>query len=104
MAAGAVVGWRLVFMKPRYFMSLLVTGLLLGGVALALGAASGSEAAPKPACLTRPAEDIELEMAQIHEAWRAQGAATLPGYEAGSWGPAAADELLAREGRRWRRP
>jgi glucose-6-phosphate 1-dehydrogenase len=26
-----------------------------------------------------------------------------PNYEAGSWGPEAADELLAREGRKWRR-
>jgi len=25
-------------------------------------------------------------------------------YEAGTWGPAAADELLARDGRTWRRP
>ena len=25
-------------------------------------------------------------------------------YEAGSWGPASADEMLAREGRTWRRP
>ncbi len=27
-----------------------------------------------------------------------------PNYPAGSWGPAAADELLARDGRQWRRP
>jgi glucose-6-phosphate 1-dehydrogenase len=25
-------------------------------------------------------------------------------YESGSWGPDLADELLARDGRRWRRP
>jgi glucose-6-phosphate 1-dehydrogenase len=28
---------------------------------------------------------------------------SFPNYEAGSWGPAAADELLARDGRSWRR-
>jgi glucose-6-phosphate 1-dehydrogenase len=27
----------------------------------------------------------------------------FPNYEAGSWGPKASDEMLAREGRRWRR-
>jgi len=27
----------------------------------------------------------------------------FPNYEAGTWGPAAADELLEREGRTWRR-
>jgi glucose-6-phosphate 1-dehydrogenase len=28
----------------------------------------------------------------------------LARYDAGSWGPAEADDLLARDGRRWRRP
>jgi glucose-6-phosphate 1-dehydrogenase len=28
----------------------------------------------------------------------------FPNYEAGSWGPKAADDFLEREGRRWRRP
>ena len=28
----------------------------------------------------------------------------FPNYSAGSWGPAAADELMARDGREWRRP
>jgi glucose-6-phosphate 1-dehydrogenase len=28
----------------------------------------------------------------------------FPNYEAGTWGPAAADELLARDGHQWRRP
>jgi glucose-6-phosphate 1-dehydrogenase len=37
------------------------------------------------------------------DAWSHDGAPDFPNYEAGSWGPAAADELLAREGRRWRR-
>jgi glucose-6-phosphate 1-dehydrogenase len=30
-------------------------------------------------------------------------APAFPNYEAGSWGPADADELMARDGRRWRR-
>jgi glucose-6-phosphate 1-dehydrogenase len=36
-------------------------------------------------------------------AWQ-DGAAPLHFYAAGSWGPPAADELLARDGREWRRP
>ena len=39
----------------------------------------------------------------IIDAWLDEPAPDFPDYEAGSWGPAAADELLAREGRRWRR-
>jgi glucose-6-phosphate 1-dehydrogenase len=39
----------------------------------------------------------------IVEAWAAAPAPDFPNYEAGTWGPAAADDLLAREGRRWRR-
>jgi len=44
----------------------------------------------------------------IEAAWRAvtplleaRGGEDFPNYEPGSWGPAAADELLARDGRRW---
>ncbi len=39
----------------------------------------------------------------IIDAWAEAPAPDFPNYDAGSWGPAAADELLAREGRRWRR-
>src|SRR3954447_14849295 len=40
----------------------------------------------------------------IEEAWHAQkDAPELHFYPAGSWGPEAADELLARDGRAWRR-
>ncbi len=40
----------------------------------------------------------------IIDAWVAQRKPPLfPNYEAGSWGPAEADELIARDGRRWRR-
>ena len=37
------------------------------------------------------------------EAWANEGPPDFPNYEAGTWGPAEAEELLAREGRRWRR-
>ncbi len=37
------------------------------------------------------------------DAWTNAPAPDFPNYEAGTWGPAAADELLAREGKRWRR-
>ena len=39
----------------------------------------------------------------VLEAWRTQGGGPHP-YEAGTWGPEAADELVARDRRRWRRP
>jgi glucose-6-phosphate 1-dehydrogenase len=35
--------------------------------------------------------------------WHALPARNFPNYAAGSWGPAEADELLARDGRVWRR-
>lgn len=39
---------------------------------------------------------------QVLTAW-AGSAADFPNYDAGSWGPESADELMARDGRRWRR-
>jgi glucose-6-phosphate 1-dehydrogenase len=39
----------------------------------------------------------------IFEVWRQQAVAP-PLYSGGSWGPEQADDLLARDGRRWRRP
>jgi glucose-6-phosphate 1-dehydrogenase len=39
----------------------------------------------------------------ILDTWAASPAAEFPNYDAGTWGPEAADDLLAREGRRWRR-
>jgi glucose-6-phosphate 1-dehydrogenase len=35
--------------------------------------------------------------------WADEATPDFPNYEAGTWGPEAADDLLAREGRRWRR-
>jgi glucose-6-phosphate 1-dehydrogenase len=55
--------------------------------------------------------DVEVEESwrvidPVVDAWREQdeagGAPHL--YRAGEWGPAAADEMLARDGRAWRRP
>jgi glucose-6-phosphate 1-dehydrogenase len=39
----------------------------------------------------------------IIEAWLDMPPPDLPNYPAGSWGPPEADELMARDGRRWRR-
>ena len=39
----------------------------------------------------------------IIDAWIAGPEPELPNYTSGTWGPDAADELLTREGRRWRR-
>jgi len=43
-------------------------------------------------------------VSKVLDAWSADAARTLPTYAAGSWGPAEADALLARDGHRWRRP
>jgi glucose-6-phosphate 1-dehydrogenase len=37
------------------------------------------------------------------DAWASSPEPALPNYDAGTWGPPEADELLARDGRRWRR-
>jgi glucose-6-phosphate 1-dehydrogenase len=37
----------------------------------------------------------------ILEAWQAAAPTDFPNYQAGTWGPAAADDLLARDGRHW---
>jgi glucose-6-phosphate 1-dehydrogenase len=39
----------------------------------------------------------------IIDAWLGGSPPAFPNYEAGSWGPRASDDLLARDGRRWRR-
>ena len=40
-------------------------------------------------------------MTPILDAWKANPPKDFPNYPAGSWGPKCADELLARDGRRW---
>ncbi|MEJ7695335.1 MAG: glucose-6-phosphate dehydrogenase [Candidatus Limnocylindrales bacterium] len=39
----------------------------------------------------------------IVESWATAPSPPFPNYDAGTWGPAAADDLMTREGRRWRR-
>jgi glucose-6-phosphate 1-dehydrogenase len=41
---------------------------------------------------------------RIRERWEQASAAPPRPYEAGDWGPPEASELMARDGRRWRRP
>jgi glucose-6-phosphate 1-dehydrogenase len=41
---------------------------------------------------------------QIVAGWERQQVQSLPDYEAGSWGPAEANMLVAADGRAWRRP
>jgi glucose-6-phosphate 1-dehydrogenase len=58
-----------------------------------------------PSLFTR-ADEVEGAWAivtPIIDAWANEPQPEFPNYEGGSWGPEAADELLAREGRRWRR-
>lgn len=40
----------------------------------------------------------------VLDVWSALPPRDFPDYEAGSWGPAAADKLLARDGREWENP
>jgi glucose-6-phosphate 1-dehydrogenase len=42
-------------------------------------------------------------MQPIIDVWETQGRPVRP-YPAGSWGPSEADELLSRDGRKWRQP
>ncbi|MGO8720426.1 MAG: glucose-6-phosphate dehydrogenase [Acidobacteriaceae bacterium] len=56
--------------------------------------------------LFSPRDGVEATwalMTPILEEWTAHPPKDFPNYAAGSWGPAAADALLAREGRKWRR-
>jgi glucose-6-phosphate 1-dehydrogenase len=58
------------------------------------------------ATLFTRADEVEASwrwVSRIHQAWAQSGATAIPTYEAGTWGPAEADALLARDGRQWRR-
>jgi glucose-6-phosphate 1-dehydrogenase len=58
------------------------------------------------ASLFTRADEVEGAWARVTpiiDAWLDEPPPEFPNYEAGSWGPEDADELLAREGRRWRR-
>lgn len=41
---------------------------------------------------------------QVMRGWAREADEALPQYEAGSWGPAAADNFMAMDGRAWRKP
>ena len=58
------------------------------------------------ASLFTRADEVEAAwsvVTPIIDAWADMPLPDFPNYASGSWGPAAADELLARDGRRWRR-
>jgi glucose-6-phosphate 1-dehydrogenase len=40
----------------------------------------------------------------VLDLWESLPARDFPNYAAGSWGPAAGDELVVRDGRRWANP
>ena len=66
---------------------------------------SSTRCSATPRC--SPARD-EVEAAwgivtPILEAWAEGPPPDFPNYEAGTWGPAAADALIEQDGRRWRR-
>jgi len=57
------------------------------------------------ATLFQRADNIEAGWSAVQpiiDAWAGSPATDFPNYAAGSDGPAAADELLARDGRAWR--
>jgi glucose-6-phosphate 1-dehydrogenase len=50
-------------------------------------------------------DEVEAAWSLVEPLLDAQATAQYtPSYAAGTWGPDAADELLARDGRQWRRP
>ena len=50
------------------------------------------------------AEEAWEVVEPVLRAWGERPKTPIPMYEAGSWGPEAADALLAADGRKWRRP
>ncbi|WP_394829757.1 glucose-6-phosphate dehydrogenase [Pendulispora albinea] len=59
------------------------------------------------ATLFTRSDEVEHQWAfmdRVFEGWNGGGGAPPPIYPAGSWGPEQADDLLARDGRRWRKP
>lgn len=58
------------------------------------------------ATLFTRADEVETAWSRIMpiiEGWKAAPPGDFPNYEAGAWGPASSDELMARDGRSWRR-
>jgi glucose-6-phosphate 1-dehydrogenase len=56
------------------------------------------------ATLFQRADQVEAAwsvVAPLQAAWSSAAPPAFPNYEAGSWGPKEADELLAGDGREW---
>jgi glucose-6-phosphate 1-dehydrogenase len=52
-------------------------------------------------------DEVEAQwefMDHVFDAWAREGSTPPPLYPAGSWGPEQAEDLIARDGRRWRKP
>jgi len=47
---------------------------------------------------------IVTPLLEIWQKWAEAGEGDLCFYEAGTWGPEAADKLIEHDGRKWRRP
>ena len=76
--------------------------------ALAEGRAVGElqprgKAAAETAALADEVEKAWGIVTPILEAWIQGPPPRFPNYEAGTWGPPEADQLIGRDGRRWRR-
>ena len=59
------------------------------------------------ATLFMRADQVEVAwsvIAPILDAWESSSATDFPNYSAGSWGPSAAEALIARDGRSWLQP
>jgi glucose-6-phosphate 1-dehydrogenase len=59
-----------------------------------------------PSLFTR-GDEVEASwtwIQRILDTWREEHVSEIPTYEAGTWGPQEADDILAADGRRWRRP
>ncbi len=57
------------------------------------------------ATLFQRADMVEAGWAVVQpvlDVWKALPARAFPNYEAGTWGPKEAQELLKRDGRKWR--
>jgi glucose-6-phosphate 1-dehydrogenase len=58
------------------------------------------------ASLFTRADEVEQQWSIVDpfvDAWADSPPPNFPNYEAGTWGPPEADQLLAGDGRRWRR-
>jgi glucose-6-phosphate 1-dehydrogenase len=87
-------------MTFRYEDSFCTRNALAGYERLILDAMLGDQS------LFTRADEVEAAWAivtPIHDAWLEDPAPPFPNYDAGTWGPEAGDELLERDGRRWRR-